>query len=50
MPLAEAKRMLSLGFVNELVMALPDQKVADWAQPWLAGELGESRGADGEAA
>ena len=49
-PLAEAKRMLSLGFVNELVMGLPDQTVADWAQPWLAGELGESRGADGEAA
>ena len=49
-PLAEAKRMLSLGFVNELVMGLPDQTVADWAQPWLAGELGESRGADEEAA
>ena len=50
MPLAEAKRMLSLGFVNELVMGLPDQAVADWAQPWLAGELGQSRGADEEAA
>ena len=49
-PLAEAKRMLSLGFVNELVMGLPDQTVADWAQPWLAGELGQSRGADEEAA
>lgn len=49
-PLAEAKRMLSLGFVNELVMGLPDQTVADWAQPWLAGELGQSRSADEEAA
>lgn len=49
-PLAEAKRMLSLGFVNELIMALPDEPVAEWARPWLAGELGESRGARREAA
>ena len=27
-----------------------DQAVADWAQPWLAGELGQSRSADEEAA
>ena len=49
-PLAEAKRMLSLGFVNELIMSLPDQAVADWAQPWLAAELGQRPGNDGEAA
>ncbi|MBL7251510.1 Fe-S cluster assembly protein SufD [Alloalcanivorax marinus] len=49
-PLAEAKRMLSLGFVNELIMSLPDQTVADWAQPWLAAELGQRPGADEEAA
>ena len=49
-PLAEAKRMLSLGFVNELIMSLPDQAVADWAQPWLAAELGQRPGADEEAA
>ena len=47
---AEAKRMLSLGFVNELIMGLPDQAVADWAQPWIAAELGERPVADGEAA
>lgn len=47
---AEAKRMLSLGFVNELIMGLPDQAVADWAQPWLAAELGGRPGADEEAA
>ncbi|MFP1681031.1 Fe-S cluster assembly protein SufD [Alloalcanivorax sp. C16-1] len=47
---AEAKRMLSLGFVNELIMGLPDQAVADWAQPWLATELGGRPGADEEAA
>lgn len=41
-PLAEAKRMLSLGFVNELIMALPDESVAEWARPWLAGVLGQS--------
>ena len=38
-PAAEAKRMLSLGFVNELLMALPHEKVAEWAQPWLEAEL-----------
>lgn len=36
---AEAKRMLSLGFVNELLMTLPDEKVAEWATPWLEAEL-----------
>ena len=38
-PAAEAKRMLSLGFVNELLMALPDAAVTEWAQPWLEAEL-----------
>ncbi|MGB1465528.1 MAG: Fe-S cluster assembly protein SufD [Alcanivorax nanhaiticus] len=38
-PAAEAKRMLSLGFVNELLMSLPHEKVAEWAQPWLEAEL-----------
>lgn len=36
---ADAKRMLSLGFVNELLMALPHSEVADWAAPWLQTEL-----------
>ncbi|AFT69470.1 Permease component of ABC-transporter [Alloalcanivorax dieselolei B5] len=48
--LAEAKRMLSLGFVNELILALPDESVAQWVQPWLAGELSQYPGANEEAA
>lgn len=47
---AEAKRMLSLGFVNELIMGLPDQAVVDWVEPWIAAELGERSGAGEEAA
>ncbi|MZR63785.1 Fe-S cluster assembly protein SufD [Alcanivorax sp. DP30] len=38
-PAAEAKRMLSLGFVNELLMSLPHEAVTEWAQPWLEAEL-----------
>lgn len=49
-PLAEAKRMLGLGFVNELIMALPDPAVAEWVRPWLAGELGQRVEASEEAA
>jgi Fe-S cluster assembly protein SufD len=48
-PAAEAKRMLSLGFVNELLMALPDAAVTEWAQPWLEAELTHSSPA-GDAA
>lgn len=32
---AEAKRMLGFGFVNELLAALPDEAVVEWARPWL---------------
>lgn len=39
---AEARRMLGLGFVNELLDALPDPAVADWARPWLAAALDET--------
>ncbi|WP_111655832.1 Fe-S cluster assembly protein SufD [Isoalcanivorax indicus] len=35
----EAKRMLAFGFVNELLSALPDAAVAEWARPWLEGAL-----------
>ncbi len=42
-PAAEAKRMLSLGFVNELLMSLPHEKVAEWATPWLEAELVHAR-------
>lgn len=48
--LAEAKRMLSLGFVNELVMMLPDPQVAEWVRPWLASELTQHADAHEEAA
>lgn len=48
--LAEAKRMLGLGFVNELIMALPDEAVAEWVRPWLAQELGHRAEANEEAA
>ena len=34
-PADDAKRMLAFGFVNELLAALPDDAVAEWAQPWL---------------
>ncbi len=42
-PAAEAKRMLSLGFVNELLMSLPHEKVTEWATPWLEAELVHAR-------
>ncbi|MBA3980551.1 MAG: Fe-S cluster assembly protein SufD, partial [Alcanivorax sp.] len=38
-PQEEAKRMLAFGFVNELLGALPDTAVADWARPWLESAL-----------
>lgn len=49
-PAAEAKRMLSLGFVNELLMTLPDEKVAEWATPWLEAELTHASPAGDSAA
>ncbi|MDX1805112.1 MAG: Fe-S cluster assembly protein SufD [Alcanivorax sp.] len=49
-PAAEAKRMLSLGFVNELLMALPHQDVAQWAHPWLEAELTHANPAGEDAA
>ncbi|ASK33193.1 Fe-S cluster assembly protein SufD [Alloalcanivorax mobilis] len=49
-PAADAKRMLGLGFINELVMALPDENVAEWVRPWLAAELGQRPEAGEEAA
>ncbi|MCG8393481.1 MAG: Fe-S cluster assembly protein SufD [Pseudomonadales bacterium] len=49
-PAAQAKRMLSLGFVNELLMALPHQQVAEWATPWLEAELTHKQPAGDTAA
>ena len=38
---ADAKRMLGTGFVNELLLAIPDEPVQAWVTPWLAGALAE---------
>ena len=37
-----AKRMLAFGFVNELLSALPDEAVVEWARPWLERALTEA--------
>ena len=42
--------MLSLGFVNELLMTLPHEKVAQWATPWLEAELTHASPAQESAA
>lgn len=39
---AEAQRMLGIGFINELLLALPHESIADWARPWLASEVTEA--------
>jgi len=38
----EAQRMLGIGFINELLLALPHESIADWARPWLASEVTEA--------
>lgn len=38
----EALRMLGIGFVNELLLALPEESIAEWARPWLAREVVEA--------
>jgi Fe-S cluster assembly protein SufD len=37
----DAKRMLGTGFVNELLLAIPDDAVQAWVTPWLADALTE---------
>lgn len=39
---AQAQRMLGIGFINELLLSLPDESIAEWARPWLAGEVVEA--------
>ena len=34
-----AKRMLGVGFINELLLALPSEVIAEWARNWLAESL-----------
>jgi Fe-S cluster assembly protein SufD len=34
-----AKRMLGVGFINELLLALPNERVAEWARDWLSASL-----------
>lgn len=36
---ATAKRMLGVGFINELLQALPNERVAEWARDWLSASL-----------
>lgn len=38
----EAKRMLGIGFINELLLALPHERIAEWTRPWLATEVTEA--------
>jgi Fe-S cluster assembly protein SufD len=38
----QARRMLGIGFINELLLALPEQTIAEWARPWLAEEVTEA--------
>lgn len=35
----DAKRMLGVGFINELLLDIPDQAIADWARDWLGAAL-----------
>lgn len=35
----DAKRMLGVGFINELLLDMPDQEIADWARDWLGAAL-----------
>ena len=33
----QAEKMLSLAFINEVLLEMPNEEVADWARPWLNG-------------
>lgn len=35
----DAKRMLGVGFINELLLDIPDQAIAEWARDWLGAAL-----------
>jgi Fe-S cluster assembly protein SufD len=37
-----AQRMLGIGFINELLLGLPHEAIADLARPWLASEVTEA--------
>lgn len=32
---AQAEKVLSFAFINEVLLEMPDENVADWARPWL---------------
>ena len=36
---ADAKRMLGIGFINELLLSLPDEQIAEWARQQLSASL-----------
>lgn len=35
----DARRMLGVGFINELLLDMPDETIADWARDWLGAAL-----------
>ncbi|MDF1781884.1 MAG: Fe-S cluster assembly protein SufD [Alcanivoracaceae bacterium] len=35
----QAKRMLGIGFINELILSLPNEAIAEWARDWLGESL-----------
>lgn len=37
--LDNAKKMLGIGFINELLLAFPNERVAQWARDWLSTSL-----------
>lgn len=38
----QAQRMLGIGFINELLLALPHETIAERVRPWLASEVTEA--------
>ena len=47
---ADAKVMLSFGFINELIDNLPHEAIGDWLRPILAHRFGRSSDLDDQLA
>jgi len=43
---AQAEKILSLAFINEVLLEMPDENVADWARPWLNAVLAKQEDAE----
>lgn len=41
----QAEQMLSFAFINEVLLEMPDQNVAEWARPWLNAILAKNEDA-----